>query len=326
MPRPGAPRRLAPIALLTTAGIALAGCASSEATAEGGDAAVVRLALNNTSSSLAAVVAEEEGFFEKHGIDIETQVLADITKIPPALGNQFDVGFGVQPLVINGAARGLDTVVVSGNGWSSTDSTDMLIVVPEDSDIRTLADLEGRTLAAPTLTGNLHYATLYKLREEGVDPASVEQVQVATPAMLDQLEAGVIDAAEVQQPFITLAEESGMRVLAYTLDSVSDPAGMSVWVSSRGWADANEETIMAFRDAVDDATAWMAENEQETKQILADFTGQDIELVEKAPIPHYDSHYTVEDLAVWDEVLRSVAGFEGEVDYDSLVAYPSDAE
>lgn len=323
MPRPRSSQRLAPLALLPIAGIVLAGCASTDATAASDDGTVVRLALNNTSSSLAAVVAEEEGFFEDNGIDIQTEVLTDITKIPPALGNQFDVGFGVQPLVINGAARGLDTVVISGNGWSSTDSTDMLIVVPEDSDIETLADLEGRTLAAPTLTGNLHYATLYKLREEGVDPASVEQVQVATPAMLDQLEAGVVDAAEVQQPFITLAQESGMRVLGYTLDAVSDPAGMSVWVASRGWAEENEETVMAFRKALDEATAWMAENEEETKEILADFTGQDLELVSKAPIPHYDSRYTVEDLAVWDEVLRTVAGFEGEVDYDSLVAYPS---
>ena len=318
----------ATIAATTVVLLALTGCASSpsdtpETPSATEELTTVRLALNNTSSSLAAVVAEQKGIFEAHGIDIQSEVLADITKIPPALGNQFDIGFGVQPIIINGAAQGLDTVVISGNGWSSRESTDMLVVVPEDSDIETFADLQGRTLGAPTLTGNLHYATLYKFVEEGFDPDSVNQVQVATPAMLDQLEQGVIDAAELQQPFITLAEASGMRVLGYTLDSVADPVGMSVWISSGTWATENEETIYAYRAAIDDAVAWMEENPDETKQILADFTGQDIALVEQAPIPRFDSHYAVADLEVWDSVLRTVAGFNGTVDYSSLVVFPS---
>jgi ABC-type nitrate/sulfonate/bicarbonate transport system substrate-binding protein len=117
-----------------------------------------------------------------------------------------------------------------------------------------------------------------------------------------------------------------MTVLDYPLDAVADPVGMSVWIASGSWAEKNESTVMDFRAALNDAITWMEQNEEEAKKILADFTGQDISLVSRAPIPRYNTAYTVADLEVWDEVLKSVAGFSGEVDYPSLVAYPSKSE
>jgi len=312
-------RPLAALALLPVALGVLSACGGSSEASSADGATTIRLALNNTASSLAAVVADDQGFFTDHELDVEITTLADISKIPPALGNQFDIGFGVQPTVIRGSAQGLDMVVVSGNGVSSTDSTDVLLMTSADSGISGPEDFAGKTLGAPTLTGNLHYATLYWLQENGVDPDSVNQVQVATPAMLDQLDQGVIDVAEVQQPFITAAEEAGMVVVEYPLAAVADPVGMSVWTASGDWAEENPDAIADYRAALDDAIAWMAEHEDETKSILATYTGQDAALVDKAPLPRFATDYTADDLAVWDEVLRSVGDFTGDVDYESLV-------
>lgn len=321
--------------LATAAGIGfgalllLAGCsggsANTDAAPEGAEQSLVtvRLAENNTSASLAAYIADQQGFFEDHGIKIEATVLADISKIPPALGQQFDIGFGVQPALIRAASSGLDVVVASGNGLTSSERPEILLVTKPDSGIEGAADLAGKTLAAPTLNGNLHLGTLYWLDQNGVDPAAVNQVQVPTPSMIDQLEQGVIDVAELQEPYITVAKGKGLTVLPYGLSAVADPTSMSVWISSGEWANANEETIMSFRAAIDDAYTWMTENEAEAKAMLAEFTQQDIALVNNAPLPVFSSKYAISDLEAWDRVLRTVTDFSADVDLGKLVAFPS---
>src|SRR5258708_11050686 len=77
--------------------------------------------------------------------------------------------------------------------------------------IKSIADLKGKTIGAPTLTGNINLATKAWLRASGVDPASVRFVQVPTPNMIDQLGAGLIDAAELIAPFDTLAMAKGFN-------------------------------------------------------------------------------------------------------------------
>jgi NitT/TauT family transport system substrate-binding protein len=307
--------------------LAITGCfAGDEPSAPtddaGGDLTPVRLALNNTSSSLSAVVAEQEGFFEDHGLAVTSEVLADITKIPAALGNQFDIGFGVAPLVIRGSSQGLDIVVVSGNGTSSAEHPHMVIVATEDSGIESAEDLVGKTLAAPTLTGTLHLGTLQWLLDAGVTSDDVNSVQVVTPSMIDQLNQGVIDAAELQEPFLSLAREQGMVEVGYSLSAVADVAQESVWISSGGWADENEETVLAFRAAISDAAQWIVDNQAEAQEILAEFTQSDLELVQNAAILLFDSEVRVADLEAWGEVMQNVTDFDAEVDYGSLIAYP----
>lgn len=330
--RPRAARVIALFAGGSALLLGVAGCFGSNTSADESDQdenpqegdAAIRLALNNTSSSLTAVVAEEQGFFDDHGLDVTSDVMVDITKIPPALGNQYDIGFGVAPIVIRSASQGLDVVVVSGNGTSSADHAHMVVVAAADSGIESAEDLEGRTLGAPTLTGTLHLGTLQWLSDAGIDQESVNSVQVATPTMIDQIKQGVIDAAELQEPHLSLARDEGLVEVGYSLAAVADVVQESVWIANGDWASENEEPVLAFRAAIADAAEWIVENDSEAKELLADFTETDISLLENASIMLFDSDVRVADIEAWGRVMGNVTDFTADVDYSNLIAYPND--
>ena len=75
------------------------------------------------------------------------------------------------------------------------------VIVRKDSGIKSAADLKGKAIAAPTLGAVIHVATLYWLKKNGVDPASIRGVEVPFPNMGDQLKAGNVDAVEALEPF-----------------------------------------------------------------------------------------------------------------------------
>jgi NitT/TauT family transport system substrate-binding protein len=279
----------------------------------------IRLVINNTVSSLMAVIAQEQGFFEQNGLDVTSTTVTDISKIPPTLGPQYDIGFGVQPLVIRGASQGLETVVIAGNIYSSEEAPSMELITLPDSGIDSAEDMAGKTLASTTLAGNLHLGTLYWLQENGVDPETVTSVQVATPNMMDQLTQGQVDVIGLQEPYLTLAKEQGMKRVAFPFTAVAPAIFESLWITSPSWAEENEDAITRFRNSLNEAIEWSAANESEAKNILAEFTQQDVDLVQASPLLEYKVEVTPEDLEVWGTAMKAVTDYSGNVDYESLI-------
>lgn len=281
----------------------------------------ISLAMNNTNSSLLAVVAMEKGFFEEQGLTVEAESVTDISRVPETLGNQYDIGFGVQPLIIRGAVAGLNTVVVAGNGASTEEHPFMVLMAKPDAGISSPEDLRGKRIAGPTLTGTHHMSTLLWLQQAGVEQDEIDSVQVATPSMIDQLNQGQIDAAELQEPYITEALRQGLEIVGFPGAAVADETLESLWITTPDWAEGNPESLQKFRDALSAANEWLLDeaNEEEAKDILAAFTGQDEELVSNSPLLRYRVEVTPEDLEVWAVAMEAVTDFEGEVDFESLI-------
>lgn len=312
--------RLAVGLSITLGFTSLAACGASSG--DSSDQGQVRLAINNTSASLAAVVADKQGFFKKEGLNVKSTVMTDISKIPPTLGHQYDIGFGVQPLMIRASTQGLDIAMISGNEYTTEQKPEVLVIARPGAGIKTAADLAGKRLAAPALTGNLHLGTLYWIKQAGADPNSVKSVQVATPSMLDQLKSGTVDAAELQQPFANLAIKAGMVSVGYPFGPIGEPAQLSSWIASNSWAHKNGSTVTEFRAALDDAKKWIEANPSEAKAILAQFTGLDPAVVAASPLPEFTTDNSATSVQQWDKVMRSVSDLKAKVDYDKLVVNP----
>ena len=288
----------------------------------GGDAKAggqLRIAINNTQASLPVVVADKQGYFKEQGLDVKVTTVADISKIPPTLGKQYEIGFGVQPSLIQAAARGIDIAAISGNASSSEAQQDYVIMARPEAGIKDPKDFAGKKLGSPTLNGNIHTATKYWLKENGVDPASITEMQVPSPTMVDQLKAGLIDAAELQQPFIEQAEKAGMVKVGYALSAVADPTSMSCWIADRTWATKNGETLGKYRAALDEANTWIKDNADEARQALSDFTGQSLEVIGDAPLTAFSTEITVDSVKQWDAPMKAVTDFSADLDYDKLV-------
>ncbi|MCS5719264.1 ABC transporter substrate-binding protein [Herbiconiux sp. CPCC 205763] len=309
----------AALAVAITAVIGLAGCSSnSSATPASGSASdgTVRIAANNTASSLLVAVAQEQGYFDAHDVNAEVTSLADITVIPTLLGKQYDIGFSVAPMIINAASAGVGIVAISGN---DTESDVPSFEVAGRDGITEASQLAGMKIGTPTLTGNINLLTKAWLDSEGVDPSTVQFIQVATPNMVDQLKAGQIDAAELQNPFISQAEGAGMPILGSVDKALGgDYVGQSFWITTSDWAKANPELAERFRAALDDAASWISANKDEAYQTVADFTKVSVDVAKQSPISGYGTAIAPATFSTWLDAMTKYNGFAGAVDVDSL--------
>jgi NitT/TauT family transport system substrate-binding protein len=316
-------RLLSLSALATASLIAAVGCSSSGSSSAAGSSSAsgsttIRIALNNTSDSLPVVVAEKEGFFTKNHINIQPTTLADITVVPSLLGRQYDVGFTVAPIFINAVAAGVGAVMISGNDGDSPASEGVQVYAGKG--ITSVADLKGKRIGSPTLTGNINLATKAWLAANGVSPSSVQFVQVPTPNMTDELKAGQIDAAELIYPFISTAKADGLTSLGDPERSLtSSYLGGTYWAASTSWAKSNPTAVAEFRTAINEADAWIAANHQAAYQDIASYTKVSMSEAEESPLTVYTTSVSGSDLKIWGDAMAKFGGFSKTIDYGALV-------
>jgi NitT/TauT family transport system substrate-binding protein len=321
-------RLLSATAVAAAGLIALAGCGSgssssaaagsSGASGSGAGNTTIRIALNNTSDSLPIVVAQQQGFFAKNHLTVQPTTLADITVIPSLLGRQYDVGFTVAPIFINAVSAGVKAVMISGNDGDSPDHQGVQVFVGKG--ITSAAGPKGKRIGSPTLTGNINTATKAWLASNGVDPKSVQFVQVPTPNMTDELKAGQIDGAELIYPFIGAAKAQGFTSLGDPERSLTSTyLGGTYWAASSDWAKSNPAAVANFRTAIKQADAWIAANNAAAYQAIATYTKAPLSQAKESPLNVYTTDVSSADLKIWGDAMTKFAGFTKSVDYASLV-------
>ena len=180
--------RLAAGALLVA--LALVGCGEKE-DGTGADPERFDLALDFfvNPDHVGIYTALEQGTFENAGLDVQPRVPADpAAPIKQVAAGQVDLAISYEPEVMLARDQGLDVVAVAAlvNGPLTS-----LISLPE-AGIEEPADLAGKTI----VTAGIPYQTAFLetiLRDAGVDPAEVDQVDVGLN-LLQPVLAGRADA------------------------------------------------------------------------------------------------------------------------------------
>jgi NitT/TauT family transport system substrate-binding protein len=228
------------------------------------------------------------------------------------------VGFTVAPIFINAVSAGVKAVMISGNDGDSPTHQGVQVFVGKG--VNSVADLKGKRIGSPTLTGNINTATKAWLASNGVDPKSVQFVQVPTPNMTDELKAGQIDGAEMIYPFISAAKTQGFKSLGDPERSLtSSYLGGTYWAASSDWATSNPTAVTEFRAAIDEADAWIAANNAAAYQDIADYTKVPLTQAKESPLNVYTTNVSGADLKIWGDAMTKYAGFSKTVDYGTLV-------
>lgn len=312
-------RRLIALGSLTAFAIGLIVASSPGALAQE-KLTPVRAAYVPVATWLPAWVAKDKGIFEEHGLDVTLSPTQNLSLLPGTVGKQFEFAASTPPDLIKAAAAGLDVVATAGEAIETRNNQSFQLITRKDAGIEGPEDLKGKRIAAPTLGAVMHVATLYWLKQNGVDPDSVTGVEVPFPNMGDQLKAKNVDAVEALVPFTTvlLAQESNVS-LGDPMLAVGDEVLFPFWISSGSWARDNRPIIKAWIDSLTEAKAWMDENPKETREILAKYSKLPPAVVEKVPFPTYRFTITSEELGVWVDILNELGQLSNPVDKEELV-------
>ena len=309
-------RTLLSLASAAALGGALAACGpavTGEDTSGGsGDSAGTggTVRVGHVPSSLFAplYVADAKGFFEEAGITVElTPLKSGQDGIPMLSNDQLDVMIaGFSAGMFNALDQGLAFKIVGSMGISPGDpenSPTALEVSQElidDGTITTVADLKGHKIGVaggPGATGGYLLAAM--LEEAGLTLNDVEVSNLSTPDQEPAIANGSVSAATPSAPFSTAMEEAGIASpLAVPKQGTT---GTGVLYSETF---VGGETAQAFFSALAKGSQELSADGNQTDevyQILADALGQELEVLEAAPMYTY-----LPDLAPQPEQLENM--------------------
>lgn len=128
---------------------------------------------------------------------------------------------------------------------SQLGSSEALVV---KQDLPSPAALAGKRIAVP-FTSTTHYSLLAALRHWGVDPASLQIVNLQPPAIIAAWQRGDIDGAYVWAPALNeLSKEGKVLTDSAQVGKWGAPT-LDVWVVRKEFAKAHPELVQAFVDS-----------------------------------------------------------------------------
>ena len=201
----------------------VAGCGDDEESSGGGggggeaEAQTLKVGVIPIADVAPMYLGMDKGFFEEEGLKIEPHLAEGGAAIIPAvLSGDDQIGFSNTTSLIIAASKNLPVQIISQGVLAGTGKKDAWdgVVVPKGSDIKELADLEGKTVAVNTLNNVSQIVVNTAMKEAGADYTKVKYVEVPFPDMNAALESGRVDAAFEVEPAYSGALAAGGKSLS----------------------------------------------------------------------------------------------------------------
>ncbi|MGW2587896.1 ABC transporter substrate-binding protein [Streptomyces virginiae] len=264
-------------------------------------------------------VAEAKGYFKEQGLKVDLQkVQAGQDAVPLAGTGKVDaVVAGFSAGLFNAIAQGLNVKVAASMGASpGTSPAPTALEVAQrlldSKQVKTSADLRGRKIAVPGGAGGAGaYQLATILREAGLALKDVKIVAVQMPDMRSALASGGVDAALAAAPFTTAMEERGEAGPVAVPPRGTTASGV-VLNGAFAQKPAADKFLTALRKGAADLQGTGATSDR-TLNILAEATGQTLEVLRKTPPYQWDPALAPDtaQLAAQQEAYREAGLLNG---------------
>src|SRR5665213_1662941 len=220
----------------------------------------VRLGVLTTASQAAFTVGVQAGIFRKHGFDVEVTPLATGAQANQALAaDQVDwSGGGIESTVV-AWATGLPFTAYAmyAKGGDSYG-----ILVRNESNIKSPADLRGKTVAVPQGTAPAQGLSQVMLKA-GLPADSVKRVNATYGNMGQMLVQGSVDAMVGLEPFLTLTDDvmKGKASLLMRLGKYVEGGGF--FLITNNWAKAHPDKVADAVQALWESQQWLRQHPAE---------------------------------------------------------------
>jgi sulfonate transport system substrate-binding protein len=209
-----------------------------------------------------------EEAFKAQGIGIKWVQFAFGPPMLEALGKG-DIEYanaGDTPAVFAQAA-GVDFVYVAGVPGGVNNA----VIVPENSPIKSLADLRGKKLGIPK-GSSAHNMTLVALEKAGVALSDITPVYLSAAEGMAAFTRGTIDAWGIFDPYLTLAEKLKVGVLA-------SGKNINYFYASKNFVTQHPDLLGKLNDILAKEYQWGAAHHDEVVSLLHESTAVDIEVL-----------------------------------------------
>ena len=220
-----------------------------------------------TGAQSGAYVAQEEGLFKKHGLDMELIHIASSSRgIQAILAGEIGFSYMDGNNAIQANLKGAGLALVAG---ATNRMVFSLMARPE---FKKIADLRGKKIGITRAGSSTHTAALYALGQAGLKSGDYQVLPLLeVPNIFTALVAGQIDAGVVSPPTNSRARKAGLNELMNI--AKEGPEYVSVAIgTTRAYIRANEDTVRRVVRAYAEGVHLFRTNKQVGIRVLGKYT------------------------------------------------------
>ncbi|MGY1824317.1 ABC transporter substrate-binding protein [Geodermatophilus sp. SYSU D00079] len=310
------------VALLATA---CGGDADSPAAggSEGGGLTTITVAETAGTPMFLLTYGEREGYFADAGLELElTSSAGGATVIPQLVGGDLDVAGSNVVSALVAASQGLPLrMIAAGTSTAQDPENDFsALMVRSDSPVTDIAQLQGQRVAVNTLR-NINDIVLGSMLEDaGLAPDAVEFVELPFPDMAAAVDKGDVAAAMVIEPFVTLAEQQGMKIIGRPYTATRPGLQIGTYLMSTQALQENPGIAEDFLQAVQTTADAIRQDPAAFRAAIPEMSDTTSpELAQSVRLPDWQGTSDRESLEQIQDLMVRYGLIEEPVDLDEVV-------
>ncbi|MCL1948137.1 MAG: ABC transporter substrate-binding protein [Turicibacter sp.] len=258
----------------------LAACGNQ--TSDAGEMPTLRFGIMASVDAIPMVIAQEQGLFEAHGVNVELEFFAN----PATRDTAFHTG-NLDGVMADLVAIGM--YLESGFEVRATGVTSGRFTLVTYEELGSLEDMRGRSVATAT-NASPTFILDRMLASVGMtlDDIVIEEIP-SVPTRLELVQNGQVDAAVLTDPFATIGQSEGAFALIHNTDIDFTPI---ITGFTQEFIDGHPEAIRHFYAAFDEASRQLNEGvTEETIDLIIEAIGFPAHLRENIQLPYFrDNH------------------------------------
>ena len=226
----------------------------------------------------------QQGFFQQEGLNVTPRVMG-ANPIAGIVGGDFDTGGVTWTAFLLATNRGVALRPLSEADRGSQGQA--LIMVKDDSPIKTAEELVGKKIAVITLAGACDLILNDVLRKKGIDYKSINYTVMGIPDMAPTVLRGGVDAACIPEPLLSVVKaQGGLRSVFDLFEGEYDRFPLVGFPVTQKFAETNPNTVAALERALAKGLAFANKNPDKLREIYPTFTTLKPDLAAKIILSH----------------------------------------
>jgi NitT/TauT family transport system substrate-binding protein len=271
----------------------------------------------------------QNGYFKEHGLEIDTTPApGGAALLPSVAAGQFQIAFSNTTSNLLAIGEGLPFKFVTAGCSTGAKGPDLAgLVIRKGSGIKSGRDLEGKRVAVNNRNNIMWLRSASWIDRTGGASDKVTFVEIPFPQMIDALVGSQVDAAMVNEPFLSSglqAHADKVEVLSWPMSETAPNGVVSQYVATAGWLDKNPELADGFARGLGRGVAWVRQNQgtPEWERLVSGYTKLPPERLRGIALPVYDSVVDPKKIQDMVDLLRHYKVLDKPLDAATLI-YPT---
>jgi NitT/TauT family transport system substrate-binding protein len=246
----------------------------------------VRVGATPNTDIVSVLWGVQSGLFAKDGLDVSiVRLNSGAATAAAVIGHSIDIGRSSTFGLIEAHTKGVPFELVSMSAIYDAAAPNTAFAVAKDSPIASARELDGRTIATPSLNDYFTLVTSAWIDQNGGDSKTLRFVELPIPLAAAAIKDGRVSGGILVDPYLieATATDGGCRILGYPDKAIAPKFGVTYFFCLSSYARRSADVIARFQRAHAAATQYASSHPAEMIPLIVTYTNLSEQDVAQTP-------------------------------------------